>query len=154
MSGFLRGHSSYSALVKLTDDWRVSLNNKKEAGVIAIDLSNAFVSNCRNLLLAKLKAYGLSELTIQLVQSYHSERRQRVKCNSIYSDWLPVQCGVPQGSLLGLLLFSIFISDINDVIVNISILRLYTDDTTKYDSDKSPAVLDFLLNQDVQVLAS
>ena len=128
MSGFPQGHSSCSALVKLTD-WRVSLNSKKEAGVIPMDLSNAFDSIYRNLLLAKLKPYGLRESAIELVHSYLSERKLRVKCNSIYSDWLPVHCGVPQGSPLGLLLFNIFISDINDInaiIGNISIFRLYT----------------------------
>ena len=58
MCGFQRGHSSCSVLVTLTDYWRVSLNNKKEAGVIAIDLSNAFASISHNLLLAKLNDNG------------------------------------------------------------------------------------------------
>ena len=67
-SGFPRGHSCCAALVKLTDDWRVSLDNKKEVEVIAyIDLSNVFSSICHNLLLAKRKAYGLSESAIQQV---------------------------------------------------------------------------------------
>ena len=94
-----------------------------------MDLSNVFDSIYHNLLLAKLKPYGLRESAIELVHSYLSERKLREKCNSICSDRLPVHCGVPQGSLLGLLLFNIFISDINDinaVIVNISIFRLYT----------------------------
>ena len=99
MCGFLRGHSSCSALVKLTHYWRVSINSKKEAEVIAIDLFNAFASICHNFLLANLKAYGLSESAIQLVHSYLSERKPQVKCNSIYSDSLPVQCGVPRESI-------------------------------------------------------
>ena len=60
MSGFLRGHSSATALIKLTDDWRKSLDQKQEVGVVAIDLSKAFDCICHNLLLAKLKAYRSS----------------------------------------------------------------------------------------------
>ena len=61
MSGFLRGHSTATALIKLTDDWRKSLDEKQEVGVVAIDLSKAFDCICHNLLLAKLKAYGLCD---------------------------------------------------------------------------------------------
>ena len=100
MSGFLRGHSCCSALLKLTDDWRQALDNKKDVAVIAIDLSKAFDSICHNLLLAKLKAYGIHDSAIKLIQSYLSGRSQRVKCNRKVSDWLPLRCGVPQGSLL------------------------------------------------------
>ena len=61
MSGFLKGHSCATALIKLTDDWRSALDEKKETGVIAIDLSKAFDCICHNLLLAKVKAYGVQE---------------------------------------------------------------------------------------------
>ena len=97
----MRGHSYCSALLKLTDDWRQVLDNKKDVAVIAIDLSKAFDSICHNLLLAKLRAYGVHDSAIKLIQSYLSGRFQRVKCNGKVSDWLPLRCGVPQGSLLG-----------------------------------------------------
>ena len=98
MSGFpLRGHSCCTALLKLTDDWRTALDQKKDVGVVAIDPSKAFDSICHNLLLAKLKAYGLRDSAIELIQSYLSHRFQRVKCNGVYSDWLPIRCGLPQG---------------------------------------------------------
>ena len=152
MSGFLRGHSCATALIKLTDDWRVALDQKKEVGTIAIDLSKAFDSICHNLLLAKLKAYGLRDSALQLMRSYLKERKQRVKCNGVYSNWLPLRCGVPQGSLLGPLLFNIFVNDVNQT-VNNSSLRLYADDTTQYASDLSPAVLQYSLNQDIHTLS-
>ena len=66
MSGFLKGHSCATALIKLTDDWRIALDEKKEMGVIAIDLSKAFDCICHNLLLAKVKAYGVQEPALQL----------------------------------------------------------------------------------------
>ena len=54
-----------------------------------------------NLLLAKMKVYGVHDSAIKLIQSYLSGRFQRVKCNGKESDWLPLRCGVPQGNLLG-----------------------------------------------------
>ena len=66
MSGFLKEHSCATALIKLTDDWRSALDEKKEMGVIAIDLSKAFNCICHNLLLAMVKAYGVQEPALQL----------------------------------------------------------------------------------------
>ena len=111
MSGFLRGHSCCSALLKLTDDWRQALDNKKDVAVVAIDLSKAFDSICHNVLLAKLKAFGVHDSAIKLIQSYLSGRFQRVKCNGKVSDWLPLRCGVTSGSLLGPLFFYIYLRE-------------------------------------------
>ena len=87
MSGFLRGHSCATALIKLTDDWRIALDQKKEVGTVAIDLSKAFDSICHNLLLAKLRAYGLRDSALKLMRLYLEGRKQRVKCNGIFSEW-------------------------------------------------------------------
>ena len=151
MSGFLRGHSCCSALLKLTDDWRLALDKKKDVGVVAIDLSKAFDSICHNLLLAKLKAYGVHDSAIKLIQQYLSGRLQRVKCNGNVSDWLPIRCGVPQGSLLGPLLFNIFVNDVN-YSAGTSSLRLYADDTTQYVAQECPAILESALNHDIMNL--
>ena len=131
MSGFLRGHSCCSALIKMTDDWRLALDQKKIVGTVAIDLSKAFDSICHNLLLAKFRAYGVSDTAVKFLCSYLEGRKQRVKTNGVYSDWSSTYCGVPQGSLLGPFLFNVFINDLN-YSVNISSLRLYADDTEYY----------------------
>ena len=71
-----------------------------------------------------------------------------MKCNGSSSDWLPVRCGVPQGSLLGPLFFNIFVNDVNYT-VGTSSLCLFPDDTTQYAAHMSPVVLESTLNHDV-----
>ena len=113
MSGFLRGHSCCTAFLKMVNDWRLALDSKKITGAIAIDLSKAFDSICHNLLLAKLRAYGLNDDAIAFLQSNLTDRQQRVKFHGKFSEWCPVKCGVPHRSLLGTLLFNIFLNDLN-----------------------------------------
>ena len=91
MSGFLRGHSCCSALLKMVDDWRLALDSKKITGSIAIDLSKAFESICHNLLLAKLQAYDLNDNAIAFLQSYLTDRQQRVKFHGKFFRMVSIQ---------------------------------------------------------------
>ena len=90
---------------------------------VAVDLSRAFDSVCHSLLLAKLKAYGLSGGAISLMNSYLRGRKQRVKLDNVYSQWRSVNTGLPQGSLLGPLLFNVYMNDLNYFVKDTS-LRL------------------------------
>ena len=91
---------------------------------------------CHNLLLAKLSAYGVNDESTKFLNFYLSKRKQKVKENGDFSlnGYLSVGCGVPEGSLLGPLLFNPFINDLN-CFVQVSTLRLYAEDTTTYASD-------------------
>ena len=152
LSGYLKGHSCCTALLKMTEDWRACLDRRETVAVVAVDLSKAFHSVCHPLLLAKLKAYGFTDDALELMTAYLLGRRQRVKLDGAYSQWRTIRSGVPQGSLLGPLLFNMYLNDLNYFVANTS-LRLYADDTTEYASDASPIVLQSVLNSDLSVLS-
>ena len=79
MSGFLKGHSCATALLKMTEDFRASLDNKGHCIAIAVALPKAFDSISHSLLISKLKAYVFNESAINLIRSYLCDTLQRVK---------------------------------------------------------------------------
>ena len=128
--------------------WKELQCSRQEGG-----LQKAFDSVCHSLLLAKLMVYGFSGRALQLMTAYLRDRKQRVKLDNTYSQWRTVTTRVPQGSLLGPLLFNIYMNDLNYFIEGTS-LRLYADDTTAYASDTSPVVLEYIINSDLQVVCT
>ena len=110
--------------------------------VVSMDLSKAFDTIPHPPLLAKLKAYGLSTSGCALFADYLSGRTQRVKVEDCFSGWQIVTRGVPQGSVLGPMLFNmIFLNDLFYHIKDVS-LHAYADDEQLYDSDVDPRALE------------
>ena len=106
------------------------LDKEGTCGALLTDLSKAFDCLPHDLLIAKLHAYGVDSKSLRILSSYLTNRKQRVRIGTSYSSWFDILAGVPQGSILGPLLFNIFISDLF-LFFGVDIAN-YADDNTLY----------------------
>ena len=111
ISGFRKGRGCQHVLLRLTEEWRKQLDNDKIFGALLMDLSKAFECLPHDLHLAKLEAYGFDIDTFKLFQSYLTKRKQFVSIHGFVSDILEILSGVPQGSILGPILFDILLNE-------------------------------------------
>ena len=151
--GFRSKHSTNDALVNITEQIRRALDRSQFACGTFIDLQKAFDTVDHKILLSKLANYGVRGLAKKWFSSYLSDRQQFVSIQNSVSESKSILHGVPQGSVLGPLLFLIYINDLPNAISN-SDTFLFADDTCLLFSDSDTKVIEEKVNLDLKQLSS
>ena len=129
--GFRSGRSTASATMNIVEDIVNATDNKKHTIGVFIDLKKAFDTIDHSILLLKLQLYGVRGIVLDWLSSYLNKRQHYVQYNNNKSNNMQIQCGIPQGSVLGPKLFILYINDICDVSKLLNFV-LFADDTNIY----------------------
>jgi ribonucleases P/MRP protein subunit RPP40 len=128
---FIKHHSTDSNLLASLRDWSIGLNSHLHNDIVYIDISKAFDSIVPSKLLFKLELYSITGQLLNWIRHFLSSRLQCVVIDRFYSPVCPVISGVPQGSVLGPILFIVYINDIHTVFCGDTALLLFADDDAK-----------------------
>ena len=127
-SGFRSLHSTVTALLEATNNWAFNIDKGSVNAVVFLDLKKAFDTVDHTILLSKLFEYGIRGNAYEWFRSYLDNRNQQCFVNGSLSNSQILTCGIPQGTILGRLLFILYINDLPNCLSN-SVARMYADDT-------------------------
>ena len=113
LSVYRKNYSSQNILISLKEEWRKTLDNNFVVGAVLTDISKVFDCIPHDLIIAKVSAYNFSDEALSYIYSYLTNRRQYVRINNTHSQLKTIISGVPQGSILGPILFNLSINDLS-----------------------------------------
>ena len=128
--GFIQGRSCVTQLLAVLDSWTLALDEGGNIDTIYLDFAKAFDTVPHQRLLTKLRGYGIEGRILTWIEAFLTDRRQRVVVNDSRSSWADVTSGIPQGSVLGPMLFIIYINDMPTSVL--SSIYLFADDAKVY----------------------
>ena len=137
--GFWKGRIAQHCLLTMTEKWKesdASIHYNGACGALLIGLSKTFDGLPHSFLIAKLHAYGFDKTSTEYLKDYLSHRKLKIKINKTFSNWTNILHGVTQGSILGPLLFNVFLFDLFLFIQSIKLMS-YADDNTVFAMDSS-----------------
>ena len=151
--GFRKNRSTVNAITELVCHITNVIENKQNTLIVFLDLSKAFDTIDHKILLRKLEFYGVRRLALNWFQSYLTDRKQYVLYNNVQPQTLDITCGVPQGSVLGPLLFLIYVNDITNCLTHSKLIS-FADDTTVFLSSRCIDDLYKNMNSDLDDLTN
>ena len=146
--GFRKCHSIATALLDCTNEWYINMDRKLFNLVVFLDLKKAFDTVDHGVLLRKLELYGIKGNALKLVKSYLSNRSQVCRVSGSTSSKCTISCGVPQGSILGPLLFLIYVNDLPQCLDKTT-ARLFADDTNLTASGETITDVEIIMNSEL-----
>ena len=149
--GFRKKRSTISTTAKFTDDILLGINEKQYTEASFIDLKKTFDTINHQILIKKLRHFGININTRSWIKKYLENRKQKCTVNGKTSCELDITCGVPQGSILGPLLFLLYINDIDQDLLH-SKVQLYADDTVIYACHEQEEVAHLWVSEDLNLL--
>ena len=151
LCGFRKAYSTQHALLRVLQEWQKELDKPGFVGTILKELANAYDCLPHDPLTAEFEANGIGKLGLNLLLSYLSNRKQRTKVNSSYSDWYDIIRGVPQRSILGPLLLNLFINDLFLFLGRTNICN-FAEDNTIYRCDSDLEIILEELQHEMKIL--
>ena len=152
LHGYRTNRSTQTALLQMYDHWVQAASRGQVSGAVLLDLSAAFDLVPPDILVEKLKLYGLDDGVLAWVKCYMTDRWQGVWIDHVMSDLLKCEVGVPQGSILGPLLFMLYVNDLPFILTcNID---QYADDSTLHATDKTISVINSVLETNCEVVSN